>query len=116
MKCIYPTKYEYPNYDLKRDFTPGTFSENEWMLGETACVERCYYSLPNGSEYAIFKFAERRRTGGKKFRWEVYHNGRFFNNYFTCFDDAVNCVENEMAFHGYGNNLSKYRIKSVYVD
>lgn len=29
-------KYEYPNYKLKMEFTPGTWGENDWQLGETA--------------------------------------------------------------------------------
>lgn len=111
-RFVYRTKYTYPDYKLKSEFNVGTFGENDWKLGETACVDRCYYRLPNGSEYAIFKFAERTRTGGKRLRWEVYHNGRFSNNYFTCFDDAVECVENEIAFNGFEKNRSKYRIES----
>ena len=66
-RFVYRTKYKYPDYKLKSEFTVGTYGENEWKLGETACVDRCYYRLPNGSEYAIFKFAERTRTGGKRF-------------------------------------------------
>ena len=111
-KFVYDTKYQYPNYKLKSEFTVGTFSENDWKLGESACVDRAYYRLPNGSEYAIFKFAERTRTGKKRLRWEVYHNGKFSNNYFTCFDDAVLSVEDEMVFWGYGKNRNKYRIES----
>lgn len=115
-RFVYHTKYQYPDYKLKMEFGVGTFSENEWKLGETACVSRCYYRLPNDSEYAIFKFAERTPTGRKRLRWEVYHNGRFSNNYFTCFDDAVECVENEMMFWGYGKDRNKYRIESKWED
>ncbi len=114
MKCVYDTKYNYPDYKLKTEFRVGTYSENEWKLGEIACVDRYFYRLPNGSEYAIFKFAERTRTGNKKLRWEVYHNGKFSNNYFTCFEDATNCIENEIAFNGFDKNRSKYRINGRY--
>ena len=31
-------KFDLPDYPLKRDFTPGTFSENDWQVGETACT------------------------------------------------------------------------------
>ena len=113
-KLVYHTTYQYPDYNLKSEFRVGTYGENEWKLGEIACVDRCYYRLPNGSEYAIFKFAERTRTGGKRLRWEVYHNGRFSNNYFTCFDDAVECVENEIAFFGFGKNRNEYRLYVEY--
>ena len=88
-------KYKYPDYNLKYEFTPGTYSENDCGFGETACVDRAFYSLPNESEYAIFKFCKRTMTGQKKCRWEVWHNGRFYNNYFTSFDDAVRNVEGE---------------------
>lgn len=103
-------KYEYPNYKLKSEYTTGTWGENDWELGEIACVDRAFYSLPNGSEYAIFKFCERTRTGRKKVRWEEWYNGRFSNNYFTCFDDAVRSVENEIAFHGFEGTRQKYRV------
>ena len=59
----------------KMEFTPGTWGENDWEKGESACVDRVFYVLPNGSEYAIFKFCERTMTGHKKLRWEAYHNG-----------------------------------------
>lgn len=112
---IYPTKYTYPDYKLKAEFTVGTYSENDWKFGESACVSRCFYRLPNESEYAIFKFAERTMTGRKKLRWEVYHNGRFHNNWFTCFDDAASCVDDEIAFNGYEKNRNKYRIEGTYM-
>lgn len=51
------------------EFTPGTCGENDWEKGESACVDRAFYVLPNGSEYAIFKFCERTMTGRKKLRW-----------------------------------------------
>ena len=111
-RFVYDTKYSYPDYKLKLEFYVGTFSEDDWKLGESACVDQCYYRLPNDSEYAIFKFAERTRTGGKRLRWEVYHNGRFSNNYFTCFDDAVEEVNNEIRFNGFDKDMSKYRIRS----
>jgi hypothetical protein len=109
---VYRTNHKYPDYKLKHEFSVGTFGENDWKLGEIACVDRYYYRLPNDSEYAIFKFAERTRTGGKKLRWEVYHNGKFSNNYFTCLDDATECIENEISFFGFKGNRSKYRIES----
>ena len=74
-RFVYRTKYTYPDYKLKSEFYVGTFGENDWQLGEVACVDRVFYRLPNGSEYAIFKFAERTRTGGKRLRWEEWHNG-----------------------------------------
>ena len=103
-------KHTFPTYTLKSEFTPGTWGENDWEPGETACVDRTYYALPNGSEYAIFKFCERTHTGRKKLRWEAWHNGRFYNNYFTCFDDAVNSVENEIRFNGFKGNRNTYRV------
>lgn len=115
-RFVYHTKYKYPEYKLKSEFQVGTYSENDWQLGEVACVDRCYYRLPNDSEYAIFKFAERTYSGGKRLRWEVYHNGKFSNNYFTCFNDAVRSVEDEMVFCGYGKNRNKYRIESRWED
>ena len=108
-RFVYRTKYTYPDYKLKSEFTVGTFGENEWKLGETACVDRCYCRLPKGGEYVSFWFAERTRPGGKRLRWETYHNGRFSNNYFTCFEDAVDSLENECAFWGYGTR-NKHRI------
>lgn len=60
-------KYNYPKYKLKMEFTPGTWGENDWKLGEQACVDRAFYVLPGGTEYAIFKFVERTRTGRKKY-------------------------------------------------
>lgn len=106
-------KYEYPHYKLKMEFTPGTCSENDWKLGEQACVDRAFYVLPNGSEYAIFKFVERTRTHRKKLRWEVYYNGRFYNNYFRGFDEAVSSLENEIVFNGFFGTSQNYRV-SVY--
>ena len=103
-------KYYFPNYVLKCEFTPGTYSENDWALGETACVDRAFYVLPNGSEYTIYKFAERTHTGRKKIRWEVWHNGRFLNNYFTNFEDAASSIQNEIAFFGFPGNRQEYRI------
>lgn len=104
-------KYDVPNYPLKRDFTPGTFSENEWKCGESACTDRHFYRLPNGSEYAVFKFSERTRTGNKRVRYEVWHNGKFSNNYFNNdFDEAIRSMENEIVFFGYELNRAKYAI------
>ena len=103
-------KYEYPNYKLKMDFTPGTYSENNWKYGETACVDSAFYSIPDGSEYAIFKFSERTMTGRKKNRWEVWQDGRFSNNYFTCFDDAAKRIDNEIMFCELKGTRQDYRV------
>ncbi len=102
-------KHKFPQQNLKSEFTTGTWGEMDWQPGEIACVDRAFYALPNGSEYAIFKFCERTYTGRKKLRWEVWHNGKFFNNYFTCFDDAVRPVENEIVFMGFPGGRQKYR-------
>ena len=102
--------YIFPKQAVKPEFTPGTWGENQWDLGETACVDRAYYALPNGSEYAIFKFCTRTPTGRKKLRWESWHNGRFYNNYFTCFDDAASSIENEIRFNGFHGDRQKYRV------
>lgn len=110
MKGVECMKYDYPKYKLKMEFTPGTWGENDWEYGEQSCVDRAYYSLPSGNEYAIFKFAERTMTGRKKVRWEAWRNGRFSNNYFTSFDDAVRCVENEIAFNGFPGTRQTYRV------
>lgn len=59
-------KYNYPNYKLKVEFTVGTFGENQWGFGECACVDRAFYVLPDGAEFAFFKFCERTHTGKKK--------------------------------------------------
>lgn len=104
-------KYDYPNYALKSDFTPGTFSENEWKPGEIACVERAFYVLPDGEEFAFFKFSERTYTGRKKVRWEEYHNGRFSNNYFDCdLDRAAEWMEGYIAFWGFPKGRYQYRV------
>lgn len=103
-------KYDYPKHKLKAEFTPGTYGENNWEYGEVACVDQACYVLPNESEYVIFKFAERTRSGRKKLRWEVWHDGRFSNNYFTSFDDAVKRMENEIEFNGFGGSRQKYRV------
>ena len=104
-------KYDLPDYVLKRDFTPGTLSENEWKAGETACTDRHFYVLPNGSEWAVFTFATRTNTGRKNVRYEVWHNGKWYNNYFTnSYVDAVCGLENEIAFFGFDDNRSKYAV------
>ena len=107
-------RHQFPEYKLKPEFVPGTWGENGWDLGETACVDRAYYALPSGNEYAIFKFCTRTPTGRKKLRWETWRNGRFSNNYFTCFDDAVNTIENEISFNGYPGTIQKYRVYPEY--
>lgn len=102
-------KYTFPSYKTKAEFTPGTFSENEWNPGENSCVERVFYALPNDSEYAIFKFVTRTMTGRKSQRWEVWHNGKFSNNFFTGFDDAVQGIKDEISFWGFPGPLNSYR-------
>lgn len=103
-------KYDYPKYKLKMEFTPGTWGENEWKLGEQSCVDRAFYSLPDGTEFAIFKFIERTRTGKKKVRFEEWHNGRFSNNHFTSFDDACRWMENYIDFNGFKHGRQNYRV------
>ena len=104
-------KYKYPDHDLKEDFTPGTYSENNWKLGETACTNRAYYVLPNGSEYAFFKFTTRTVTGKKKVRWEEWCDGRFSNNHFTSsFDEAARRLEGEIKFNGFPGYRQTYRV------
>ena len=103
-------KYTYPNYKLKMEFTPGTWSENDWELGESACVNQAFYVLPDETEFAIFKFVERTPTGRKRVRWEEWHNGRFSNNHFTSFDDAVRWMEGYMEFNGFDGGRQKYRV------
>lgn len=103
-------KYEYPNYKLKMEYTPGTFGENNWNLGEMACVDRAFYSLPDGTEYAIFKFVERSRTDKKKVRWEVWRDGKFSNNYFNSFNEAVKGLENYIEFWGFPGTRQTYYV------
>ena len=103
-------KYDYPKYKLKMEFTPGTWGENDWELGEQACVDRSFYSLPDGTEFAIFKFVERTRTGKKKVRFEEWYNGRFSNNHFTSFDDACRWMENYIDFNGFKHGRQNYRV------
>ena len=103
-------KYNYPNYKLKVEFTVGTFGENQWKLGECACVDRLLYILPDGEEFAFFKFCERTYTGKKKIRWEEWHNGKFSNNHFSNFDSAVERMECYMEFNGFSNNRQHYRV------
>lgn len=103
-------KYSYPNYQTKPSFTPGTWGENQWKLGEIACTDRCFYMIPGGPEFAIFEFTERTHTGKKKVRWEQWWNGHFHNNYFTNFEDAVENVENCIAAFGLPGGRQKYRV------
>lgn len=104
-------KYEYPQYKLKSEFTPGTWGENDWQLGEINCVDRAFYVLPDGTEFAYFKFCERTRTGRKRIRWEVYHNGRFSNNYFDCdFDRAAEWMDGYIVFNGFPGKRHEYRV------
>lgn len=104
-------KYSYPKYKLKQDFTPGTWSENDWKLGEAACVDRAFYYLPDGTEFAFFKCVERTRTGRKKVRWEEWRDGKFSNNYFnTSFDDACRWMENYINFNGFKSGRQNYRV------
>ena len=106
--------HTFPAYPLKVEFTPGTSGENDWKLGEIACVSRSFYVLPNGSEYAIFKFCERTRTGRKRLRWEAWRNGRFSNNYFRSYDEALSYIENEIALNGFSGTLSDYRVRPTF--
>ena len=103
-------RFEYPKYKLKMEFYLGTFGENDWELGETACVDRTCYMLPNKSEYVIFKFVTRTPSGQKKVRWEEWHNGKFSNNYFGSYDESTRQIENEMAFNGFGGSRGDYRV------
>ena len=102
-------KYNYPNHKLKVEFTVGTFGENQWELGECACVDRAFYVLPDGAEFAFFKFCERTYTGKKKVRWEEWHNGKFSNNHFS-FDNAVEYMEWYIEFNGFPKNRQNYRV------
>lgn len=106
-------KYKYPEYELKSEFTIGTWGENDWQLGEVNCVDRHYYRLPNESEWAIFKFCERTMTGRKKCRWEVWSNGKWYNNYFTCYHDAIEPIKNEISFYGFGGDCCYYLVDLV---
>lgn len=103
-------QHTFPTYPLKHDFTPGTWGENEWQKGETACVDRAFYAFPGGTECAVFKFAERTMTGKKRVRWEVWHNGKFSNNYFNGFDEAVRWYEDMIRFQGLPGKLRDYRV------
>lgn len=103
-------KYDFPKYKLKMEFTPGTWGENDWEPGEQACVEQLFYSLPDGKEFAFYKFVERTRTGRKKTRWEEWHNGKFSNNYFTGFNDAVHWMEGYIEFNGFAGTRTDYRV------
>lgn len=102
-------QHNYPTYPMKSEFTPGTFSENEWQKGEQACTSRHFLRLPNGSEYAIYRIAERMPTGRKSIRYELWHNGKWSNNFFTAdFDEATQSIKDELAFWGYDKKISKY--------
>ena len=103
-------KHSYPDYPLKSEFTPGTWSENDGLPGEKACVDRVFYSLPDGTEYAVFKIVERTMTGKKRQRWETWQNGSFSNNYFTCFEDAVKCVDGRIGFWGFPGKRHDYAV------
>ena len=103
-------KYEYPNYKLKVEFTPGTWGENQWDYGEMACVSRSFYALPNGDEFVFFKFCERTMTGKKKTRWEEWHNGKLSNNHFNCdFDTAARFMDGYIAFN-FDGKRQDYRV------
>ena len=103
-------KYDFPKYKLKMEFTVGTWGENDWKLGESACVNDAFYVLPDGTEYGIYKFVERTRTGRKKCRWELWQNGKFCNNYFNSFDEASERIDNHIDFWGFPKNRQKYRV------
>ena len=102
--------HTFPAYPLKVEFTPGTWGENDWKLGEIACVSRAFYAFPDGTEYAVFKFCERTHTGRKRLRWEAWHNGKFSNNYFNGFDEAVSWAENLVRFNAWPGKLNDYRV------
>lgn len=103
-------KYIYPDYELKAEFTPGTWGENQWELGESACVDRTFYVLPDGTEFAFFKFCERTMTGRKKTRWVEWHNGRMSNNHFDCgFDTAAEWMDRYINFN-FGGKRQDYRV------
>lgn len=103
-------KYNFPNYKLKMEFTVGTWGELDWELGESACVDRYFYALPDGTEYAIYKFVERTRTGKKKCRWELWRDGDFCNNYFRSFDEPLERIEGYIAFWGFPKKREDYRV------
>lgn len=110
MPVMHDLKYTYPNYPRKIEFTPGTWGENDWQPGEVACVNRTFYRLPDDTEYAIFKFCERTHTGRKRLRWELWHNGRFSNNYFTCVEDVTRQIEDRISFFGFPGRISSYLV------
>lgn len=103
-------KYNFPKHKLKMEFTPGTWGENEWELGEQACVDCAFYVLPDNIEYAIYKFVTRTRTGAKKCRWEVWRNGKFSNNYFNGFYEAVKQIDGYIDFNGLSGTRQNYRV------
>lgn len=103
-------KYSFPEHKLKMEFTVGTYGENDWELGEVNCVDRHYYALPNGNEWAVYKFCERTRTGNKKCRWEVWYNGKWYNNYFTSYEDAIQSIDGEIEFNGFNGKRIDYRV------
>lgn len=102
-------KYDFPNPKLKTEFTPGTYGENDWAIFEQACVDKRHYVLPDGEEFAIYKYVERTPTG-KRCRWESWYNGKFSNNYFNGFDEAVRWMENYMEFNGIPGKRSDYEV------
>ena len=103
-------KFKYPNYKLKTEFTPGTWSENDWQLGESACVDRAFYVLPDGSEFAFFKFCERTFTWKKKTRWEEWYNGKLSNNHFNSdFNTAASHMDGYIAFN-FDGKRQDYRV------
>lgn len=103
-------KYIYPDHKLKAEFTPGTWGENQWCLGESACVSRSFYVLPDGTEFAFFKFCERTMTGRKKTRWEEWHNGKLSNNHFNCeFDTAAAWMDRYINFN-FDGKRQDYRV------
>lgn len=105
-------KYAYPVYDSKMEYDPGMWGWEEWENGETNCTNSQFYLLPDGTEYVIFKLVTRTMTGGKRARWEVWHNGRFSNNYFSqdgaTVDDAIEWLDSYIKFNGLPGKSSDY--------
>lgn len=51
-----------------------------------------------------------RREIIERLRWEAWHNGKFSNNYFNGFDEAVSWAENLVRFNGWPGKLNDYRV------
>ena len=104
-------KYDVPFPPLKNDFREGTYGENHWARMETACVSRRFYILPNESEWAVYKYVTRTNTGKRTVRFEVWRNGRWWNNYFEEYYPAViEGIKNELTFNGYDDKVALYAV------